>query len=252
MKNNKFLEKKPLAVASVLGLAVLGLGIAVGRATKSELNFAKTIAVEATAEEFVKADLAIWRPFINIAGASLPQMKASMEKQKKIVVDFLKGNGFSDGEIRIGELVVTDKEANAFGRDDKSLSRYVLSQPVVVISKNTALVEKASGDVSALVEKGIVFGKENNYDNQIQYSFTTVDSIKPDLMSKAVAKTRAEAEKIADAAKIRLGGVVRVSYTRFNMLPLGCRANEYCGGDTRRSSTRQKAVAVVNVEYEIK
>ena len=161
-KSTLILSTKESKMEKTLTALILGLGIAVGGFFpgyyyyKTQTNN-RTVSVKGLAEMDVKADLALWNIKIKTTGNELFTTQQALEKNKNLIIDFLKEQGFKSEEILSGPVNTNDLMANPY-RDSNSLeSRYILSQTLTVRSEQVDLVQTCLQNIGTVVANGVVF-----------------------------------------------------------------------------------------------
>ena len=76
-------------------------------------------------------------------------------------------------------------------------------QTITVYSHNIQIVREVTGALSALGKQGIVF-VGNEYESSIEYLFTRLNEVKPEMIEDATRKAREVAEIFAADSKITL------------------------------------------------
>ncbi len=69
-----------------------------------------------------------------------------------------------------------------------------------------------------LGKQGIVFSAQD-YQNQVQYLFTRLNEVKPEMIQEATKKAREVALKFAEDSNSQLGKIKRASQGRFSISP---------------------------------
>ncbi len=197
-----------LGLSLIIGLAVFGAQI--GRAVKKGREFDRYLTVRGLSEREAKATLAIWPIRFSAFADDLAALKAAMEKDRALVVSFLSANGISTNEITQGLPVVNDREDERIQANRPSLVRYRGVTTLVVRSVNVDIVKKAIQAADVLLEKGVTL-VANEFGDRIDFIFTGVNEIKPDMIKEATANARAAAEKFAQDSQSKVGRIRKAS-----------------------------------------
>lgn len=205
---------KTLGIFIFLGLT--SLGFLLGRSIIKVKNLERTVIVKGLAEKEVSANIALWPIKFSEANNSLSNLYDKLEKDKKIIIKFLEQNGFSENEITISQPSITDKLALEYGNTKDIRFRYVANQAITVYSKKIEKVREISPKISELGKKGIVI-ISNNYDSRIQYFFTKLNNIKPEMIKEATKKAREVALKFAEDSKSSLGKIKSARQGQFSI-----------------------------------
>ena len=205
---------KTLGIFIFLGLT--SLGFLLGRSIIKVKNLERTVVVKGLAEKEVSANIALWPIKFSEANNSLSKLYNKLEKDKKIIIKFLEQNGFSENEITISQPSITDKLALEYGNTKDIRFRYVANQAITVYSKKIEKVREISPKISELGKKGIVI-ISNNYDSRIQYFFTKLNNVKPEMIKEATKKAREVALKFAEDSKSSLGKIKSARQGQFSI-----------------------------------
>jgi len=198
----------PLAPAVVLGVCVmLGLvagGWLLGSQIKDMKLADRYVTVKGLVERTVKSDSAIWPVTFKEAGNDLPQVYSKSEADKNAVLKFMADQGITSQEITIGQIQVTDKQANEF-TNNQTGPRYVVQQTVTVHSSDVDKVAKAGQKTSELVQAGIIV--VGGYGQGIGYRFNGLNALKPDMITEATRNARASADRFAADSGSHVGSI---------------------------------------------
>jgi uncharacterized protein len=250
-RSSLFAPAVVVAVGLLLGL-VLG-GWVLGSQIKDLKLADRYVTVKGLVERTVKSDSAIWPVTFKEAGNDLPQVFAKSEADKNGVLRFLAGEGITPQEISIGQIQVTDKQANEYG-NTQSGQRYIVQQTVTVHSADVDKIARAGQKTAELVQEGIVIG--GGYGQGISYKFNGLNALKPDMITEATRTARASADRFAADSGSQVGsirsanqGVFSISSADAGIVPGG--SEEGVGSiDTQADSSIMKKVRVVaTVDY---
>lgn len=192
-----------LALALFLGLVIGGYSIGKGF---SKFRMAdRYVTVKGLAEKDVKADLAVWQIRFTATGDDLSQVQNKVERDKALVMDFLKANGLSDDDYWPGRINVTDLLAQAYRQQGTMQSRFIINASVDVRTDKVDTVGRMSGKTGDLVRKGVVLSEFQGP----SYIFTKLNEVKPPMIAEATANARKAAAQFAADSKSRLGKIKR-------------------------------------------
>jgi hypothetical protein len=182
----------------VLGGAMILFAIAFFVAAGSFSGQGKYVEVKGLSEKIVKADVAIWSLNFDVKSNDIDSLYSGIEKNNTAIKDFLKQKGFEDSEINIAPVNIyqdTYKDA---------IFRYNANEQLSVYTKKVDAVRAASKDTLLLVKKGVTLNQ-----NSIDFQFSDINSVKPEMLSEAIKNARATAEQFAEVSGSRIGGVSR-------------------------------------------
>ena len=156
------------------------------------------VEVKGLSEKIVKADVAIWSLNFDVKSNNIDSLYADIEKNTLAIKSFLTEKGFEVAEINVAPVNIyqdTYKDA---------LFRYNANTQLSVYSKKVDLVRSASKESLALVKKGVTLNQ-----NSIEFQFSDINSIKPEMLAEAIKNARASALQFAQESGSRLGSVSR-------------------------------------------
>lgn len=230
-----------LALGLILGGWVLGAQI---KATRLSDRY---VTVKGLVERKVKSDLAIWPLPYKEAGNDLGALYAKTEADKKTILQFLAEQGIQSNEIEIGVIRVVDTQANEYGGGNTPAHRYIVEQPITVRTSRVDQVAAAAQKTIQLLQKGVVLG--GNPGQGLSYKFTSLNAIKPDMITEATRNARAAADRFAADSGSKVGAIRQANQGVFSILAAdGGEAGE--GGFGTADSSLMKTVRVVtSVDY---
>lgn len=213
MKNGNIVWSVILGVTLGLGLFLLGVQIKKGFKDVSENR--RTVSVRGLSEREVYANKVTWPIVSKEVGNDLPTIYTNLEKTNKIILDFLAANGIPASEISINAPQVIDMQAERYSSGNTPF-RYNVTNVVVVTS---AQVEK----VNALVKRQVELLKEGvaitagDYQYSIEYEYTGLNSIKPEMIADATKNAREAANKFAEDSDSKLGKIKTATQGQFSI-----------------------------------
>jgi uncharacterized protein len=234
----------------LLGL-VLG-GWLLGSQIKDIKLADRYVTVKGLVERTVKSDSATWPVSFKEAGNDLPQVFAKSEADKTAVLKFFAGQGVTPQEISVGQIQVTDKQANEYGGNDRAASRYIVEQTVTVQSQDVDKISRAGEKTAELVQAGIVVGN-NNGQGGIRYKFNGLNALKPDMITEATRNARASADRFAADSGSQVGSIRSANQGVFSISAAdgaSSGTDEGGGGGGNADASIMKTVRVVaTVDY---
>lgn len=204
-----------LVLGVTLGVGLLLLGIQIKRGFNDVSENRRIVSVRGLAEKEVSANKVTWPIVSKEVGNDLPTIYGRLEETNRIILTFLKDNGISDQEISINAPQVLDLQADRYNSGDTPF-RYNVTNVIVVTSSQ---VEK----INALVKRQVELLKQGvaivagDYQFQIQYEYTDLNAIKPDMIADATRNAREAAIKFADDSQSKLGKIKSASQGQFSI-----------------------------------
>ena len=212
--NNKCSCGKMLlpSIAIVAGLALLGFFVSKG--LTSIANQEQYVTVKGLAEREVLANRVVWALPYKCVSNDMQQLYDDIEKNRDIVLSFLKDGGITGNEIIISAPAVTDRLAQSYVPDNIKF-RYQAEAVITVTSPQVEKVIELMGKQIELMKEGVIISDEYNY--QTQFEYTALNDIKPAMVEEATRNARAVAQKFADDSDCRLGNIKQATQGQFSI-----------------------------------
>ena len=166
----------------------------------------RIVSVRGLAEREVQADHVIWPLVYETTSDNLQEAMSDINRGNNKIRQWLIKHGLKPADISMGAPQINDR-ATQYDGDYRGL-RYKASCTTTVSTSNVALVRQLMPQLGQLVEMGVAIAAAD-YDSQVQYEFTSLNKIKPQ-MSKRLPRTRASparnlpAIRIASSVKSRM------------------------------------------------
>lgn len=195
MKNLR-IESAILAV----GLALLGVFVYNGINSLAKRD--RVVSVRGLAEKEVQADRVIWPLAYKTVGDDLGSVYRDISSANKKIQTFLIKNGIKASDITNGAPQVNDLWTNEY-RDNVNRQRYNATSVTTVSSSDVAKVRALMTRTGELLSQGIAIAP-NDYNYPIQFDFTSLNKIKPQMIEQATKNAREAAEKFAKDSESKL------------------------------------------------
>ena len=205
-----------LGVSLFLGLATLGYII--GNTAIEFKEYERIVTVKGLSEREYEANIVIWPIQFTETSNDLESLYSSVEASTSKIQKFLEENGIENSEISYSSPTITDKSIHEYGNTVRAEFRYAALQTVTVYSKNISGVQVVMSKLSALGKQGIVFTR-GDYQSQIEYLFTRLNEVKPEMIEEATRKAREVAQKFAADSQSSLGKIKRATQGQFSIYP---------------------------------
>ncbi|MDD5838485.1 MAG: SIMPL domain-containing protein [Bacteroidales bacterium] len=196
----------PLILA--VGMLALGLCIRSGFSSLSTKN--RFVDVRGLAERTVKANQVTWPVQYTITGDDLPALYQQCTDKNKIVLDFLTSNGIPASEISVNPPNIDDISANAW--NDKARFKYSLTSTMTVLTTQVDKVRELLNRQGELLNQGIAFANLS-----INYTYTDLNKIKPEMIVEATKNAREAAEQFAKDSESVLGKIKTATQGYFSI-----------------------------------
>lgn len=171
------------------------------------------VTVKGLAEKSVNADMAIWPVSFKVAENDLIKLYTEITDKTDSVIQFLKEAGFSENELSISPPEIKDLFAEQYYNDTTRKYRYLGKSTVTVHTRNIDLVLQSRKKVSNLVKNGIALSSD--YEDKAQFNYTSLNSIKPEMIQTATLNARKAATKFAEDSDSKLGKIRNASQGQF-------------------------------------
>ncbi|WP_417617149.1 SIMPL domain-containing protein [Oceanisphaera sp.] len=202
------MNKNDLGPALVLGIAVATGLVWGGSYLKDAVQLWKqadrVVSVKGLAELEVAADLVLWPISFSVSAGSLADLYQVIDGDRNKIRAFLAQAGFKDEELSFAAPVVQDLWANQYGEQRPPL-RYRADAVLLVRSRQVELVKKTQPESAQLVSQGVLLTQ--SYEHKIQYIFTRLNEIKPQMIADATANARQAAAQFAKDADAEVGAI---------------------------------------------
>ena len=200
MKNTSWLK------VLIISLSIVTAGFFIGEMNWKSLKNNRKVQVKGLSEREVKANLAVWPMQITITNNNLSNLNSEIESQKRKVLAFFTNKGFTKSEINIGISNITDTKANLYNNGAKQNFRYLARTEITLRTKNIKKIKNAQKESINLASEGILINSKNQW-RPVEYIYTGLNSIKPEMIEEATKKAKEVAEKFAKDSNSKVGKI---------------------------------------------
>ena len=201
------------ALILAIGMAVLGGQIEAG--INDFVAKDRVVTVKGLAEMEVSADKVTWPLMYKEVGNDLSVLYNRISTTNKAIVDFLKQKGIAEDEISINAPEIIDMQAERYTGENKNY-RYNVTTVITVTSKKVDLVRSLISEQGELLKQGIAI-TGGDYRYNIQYDYTSLNDIKPQMIEEATRNAREAAQKFAKDSDSELGKIKRATQGQFSI-----------------------------------
>lgn len=210
------INSKNMAVLGVfIFLGLFSLGYFISHSVIKSKELERSVVVKGLAQKQFQADLVLWPIKFVVSNNNLNLVHKELDKNKKIILEFLKENNIKEEELTVGLPSIMDNYARDYSTRDVQF-RYLANVSINIYSKDVKKVRKAINKISILSKKGIIF-KFNDYDTRMEYIFTKLNEIKPSMIETATKNAREVALKFAKDSKSKLGKIKKARQGQFSI-----------------------------------
>ncbi len=195
------------APALMLAAGLVLAGYFIGNLQVNGKKFDRYVTVKGLSEREVPADLAVWPINIVLTGDDLEEISRRIELQNEVVYTFFTDRGFSAEEITRGAVNINDARANIYNpQAQASANRYLAKSEFTVRTSDIPKLQRALTESPELLAKGIVMGSKNEW-QPIEYIFTGLNDLKPEMIEEATRNAREVAAKFARDSDAEVGQI---------------------------------------------
>ncbi|WP_291564676.1 SIMPL domain-containing protein [Bacteroides sp.] len=208
MKNLRF-------EAVVIAIGLLLLGVFIERGISSFANKDRSVNVKGLAEMEVEADKVTWPLVYKSLGNDLVRLYEQINKSNKTITQFLKGKGIEEKEISINAPEIIDMKAERYNNQESSY-RYNVTSVITVTSDKVNLIRELISSQGELLKQGVAI-TSGDYRYNVQYEYTGLNKIKPQMIEEATKNARQAAEKFAEDSDSKLGKIRNAYQGQFSI-----------------------------------
>lgn len=202
--------------AIILSIGLLLLGVFIERGFSEFAGRDRSVNVKGLAEMEVPADKVTWPLVYKSLGNDLNALYEEIKRSSRTITEFLKEKGLTDKEISINAPVIVDMKAERYGNNQDSPYRYNVTTVITVTSNKVDLVRGLITEQGELLKRGIAI-TTGDYQYNIQYEYTGLNTIKPQMIEEATKNARQAAEKFAKDSESTLGKIRHANQGQFSI-----------------------------------
>lgn len=202
--------------AGLVAAGLLLLGFFIYSGLKSVASRDRIVSVRGLAEREVKADHVIWPLAYKTTGNDLQSLYAEISNANLKIKSYLLRNGVDEADISTGSPQIVDLYAERYGSDNRNRDRYNVTSVTTVATKNVDLVLDLQSRMGELLKEGIAISAED-YQNQPQFEFTSLNKIKPQMIEEATRNAREAARQFAKDSESSLGKIKSATQGLFSI-----------------------------------
>lgn len=193
--------------AGLLSIALAIAGYFIGNIQVNGKKYDRYVTVKGLSEREVAADLAVWPINIVLTGNDLQDLRGRIEMQNKTVNAFFTEQGFSTEEITRGPVNINDARANLYNSGPGTHPyRYLAKSEFTVRTSDIPKLQEALSASLELLSGGIVMGSKNEW-QPVEFIFTGLNDLKPEMIEEATKNAREVAAKFARDSNSEVGQI---------------------------------------------
>ena len=213
MRGPGFFSYLFLGIAIGVGLFLGGIQIKRGFNDVSENR--RTVSVRGLSEREVTANKVTWPIVSKEVGNYLPTIYANIEKTNSLILAFLKSNGITESEISVNAPQVIDMQADRYNSNYNPY-RYNVTNVIVVTSSQVEKINSLVKQQAELLKDGVAI-TSGDYQYRIEYEYTDLNTIKPEMIADATKNAREAANKFAEDSESELGKIKSATQGQFSI-----------------------------------
>ena len=242
---DEMIEKRKAATV-VIAAVIVSLALGVGL-TKVGSGFASRssdgIVVIGSAKVEAKADNVVWTLSIANTGKTPATAVTGIDSGINALQNYLTDGGIKADQLTLGPVNSYPTEEYINGNPTGRILNYRANREITVRTKDVQLVSKLSQNIGALLQQGV---NVSNYGPQ--YYVSTLNKIRPELLSEATKDAKARAEAMTKAVGGKVGAITSVKAGPIQVTtPDSTMTSDYGMYDT--SSIAKTVTATVTVTF---
>lgn len=208
-------------VTTIIAAAIVATGLALagwlaGQGLVESRLGHRTVIVKGFSERIVKADIGFLPVRFNAIGPDLEAARASLEQSERAVFAYLQGKGFSPDNWEVQNVKVEDRATSYNSNATQQPNRFVLTEDLVVSSKDVDKLSAASRNISDLIKNGVTLVSDQ-YNSGASFVFTGLNDLKPEMLTEATKRARDAAEQFARESGATVGAIFAANQGLFTI-----------------------------------
>jgi uncharacterized protein len=237
-KNGSVTRNVTLIAALVLALGIVIGGYLLGDGLRRARMADRSVTVRGLAERNVTADLATWTISFSAQGTELAAVQAENDRDARTVANFFRAAGFPSAAVSDAGGSVSQYFDNNRGENSVTVTRRIQLRTNDVMRARRAYARQFD-----LIRQGVAIQEGSD----MQYVFTRLNTIKPEMIAQATQDARAGAQRFASDSGTDVGGIRSATQGYFSIGPRDGDATEEGGGG--HDSPFQKVRVVTTIEF---
>lgn len=200
---------KTEAIIIAIGMVILGGSI------KNGMEKERIVTVKGLAEMEVPANKVTWPLVYKEVGNDLGTLYDKIKTTNQTIINFLKEKGITENEISVNAPEIIDMQAERYNTNPVPY-RYNVTTVITVTSQQVDLVRSLISEQGELLKQGVaIIGGDYRYN--VEYDFTGLNDIKPQMIEEATKNARESAMKFAKDSDSKLGKIIRANQGQFTI-----------------------------------
>lgn len=235
MKESEIPTKRNVFLGISIVLAAFVLGLMLVFTVRTLKSFDDTVTVRGLCEREVSADRVVLRISYTAQDNSLIDLRSTVDRNDKIIVEILKKGGIKDDEIKFTTASFNDRYEDYYVSNNIKF-RYNANQTINVFSSDLDKVRNLQNSIDGELLKNDIISS-----TYASYEYNGLNEIKPSMIAESLEKARESAEEFAKNSHSKIGKMRTASQGYFEI------------DDLDENTPQIKKVRVVTtVEYYLK
>jgi hypothetical protein len=232
-----------IAAVGIFSAALVTSGYLLGDGLRRAKSAERSISVRGVSERDVTADLATWTISFSQEGPDLAAVNARADQQSTAVRRFFATSGFKNTEV--SDSGVSFSRTHVTNDDGERVeTRVRVTRSVQLRTGEVMKAQQAHERLPTLLRDGVELDGSN-----LNYSFTRLNQLKPEMIAEATKRARGSAEQFARDSGASVGQIRTASQGYFSVGPRdGADDGE---GSSASDSPFQKVRVVTSVDYDV-
>jgi len=224
--------------AGILALGVIVGGYLLGDGMRRARMADRAVTVRGLAERNVTADLATWTINFSAQGSDLASVQAEVDRDTATVNQFFQRAGFPADAVTDGGGSVSQFFDTNRGENQITINRRVQLRTTDVMRARAAYALQFN-----LIRAGVAIQDGSS----VQYNFTRLNDLKPEMITEATRNARQVADRFAADSGTAVGGIRSATQGYFSV---GARDGDVSEeGSGERDSPFQKVRVVTTIDF---
>lgn len=218
-----------LAATSIMAIGLVAGGYLLGDGLTRAKIADRSVTVRGLAEREVMADLATWTLSYSSTARSMDEAQANVDQDTDAIIAFF-------GDLEFPEDAIQPTGVNVSSSSRNGIVSYTVRQRMTLRSRDIERSQRAVRSQFELVRRGVMLEEGSGMD----YTFTKLNEIKPEMVADATRDARASAQQFADDSGTGVGSIKSATQGYFSI-----NARDGDGGGWGVADTPYKKVRVV-------
>ncbi len=204
------MNKTHLLAAAIIAVSIIALGLCIKGGIDNIAYKDRDVTVRGLAERQVDANYVTWPMSYSLAGDDLPALYDRMNHNNDAITKFLTVNGIDSKEISVSAPRLYNSDSNIYNNAVKY--RFNIEVTITVATTKVQKVRELINRQSELLKQDIACTSE-----WINYQFTDLNSIKPEMIAEATGNARVAADQFAKDSGSKVGKIKTAQQGQFSI-----------------------------------